>query len=516
MLKKIIILSVLLVLLSISVSAANITGAYKWLNDQKPTDVYAASLASLALRRVNGGTEFVKFLDEKKDSTGCWPSGSCKPKETALATLVMFKEGKNIDASLAWLKSHQDISLTGEWLLQIDTSSTGECGVEYEGKTDKIKVDRGYITSTKCSNPNTLFNLGNCLESGLFSRKASVEFDIKCDVDGKISSLYNEQGIFYLNDDVVTGGNAKITVNNGNFGDYDSTLFTNWALKELNSNINSQIFLRKNFKDNDIKSNAFLYLITKKTLYANQLGSLQSEEGSFNNVFDTAIALLALDDGEHQTQTDLGRQFLDRKQKETGSWNDNIADTALVLYGVYPISGIDLGGSARASVVEESKETSCNNDGVCDIAFGENSLQCRNDCSCGDNICDSSETSSSCSSDCKETDETTIEEPAIKEPVKEEGRSYTFLWGLLIIILLGVIGFFAYKKFGNVLFKSDKNNQKPVFDFSKFTKLEKKEEFKEPGRMPIFRPVPARKETKSKIEKDIERSLKEAKRILEK
>ncbi|MBI2672451.1 hypothetical protein HYX16_05960, partial [Candidatus Woesearchaeota archaeon] len=58
MFKKIIFVALLIVLFSLSASAANISVAYKWLNEQKPSDVYAASLASLALRRVNGGTEF--------------------------------------------------------------------------------------------------------------------------------------------------------------------------------------------------------------------------------------------------------------------------------------------------------------------------------------------------------------------------------------------------------------------------------------------------------------------------
>ena len=515
MFNKIIFVALLVVLFSLSASAANITTAYEWLNEQEPSEVYSASLAALALRRVNGGNDFVKFLDGKKDSQGCWPSGSCKAKETAISALVMFKEGKDIENSLAWLKTHQDISLTGEWLLQIDTSSTGECEVEYDGKKDKINVDRGFITSSKCSNPNTLFNLGSCFESGLLSKKASVEFNIKCDIDGKISSLYNEQGVFYLNDDVVSGGNANIIINNGNFGDYESTLFTNWALKELSSSINSQIFLRKNFKENDIKSNAFLYLTTKKTFYANQLGNLQSEEGSFNNIHDTAVALLALDDGEHQSQMDLGRQFLDRKQNNDGSWSGSIIDTSLVLFGAYSSTGIDLGEGSLAPVIEEPTDASCNKDGICDVAFGENSLQCREDCSCGDNICDNSESSTSCFSDCKEAEETIEEEPAIEEPVEEEGRSFTFLWVLLILILLAAAGFFAYKKFGKDLLKPRKNNQRPTFDFSKFTNPEK-EEPKKPGQTPIFRPVPARKETKTKIERDIEKSLKEAKKILEK
>src|SRR3989344_1440529 len=370
--KKVGVLVLVLVLFSLNTFAANLTPAYEWLNSQKPTDIYSSAWAALALSEVNGGNSLIQYLENQKDPADCWPKGSCKPKETALVALALSKSGKNIDKSLDWLKSHQDITLTGEWLLQIKTDSEGQCDVTYtttQAATKKINVDKGFITSDKCTTPSTFFNLGSCLEQNLLLTKAALEFDLKCTFSGEISSVYRDAGIYFLNDDVVTGNQAKIKINNGNFGSYEDTLITNWILEELNPDVNSLIYLRKNFRENDVKSNAFLYIITQKQNYINELSNLQKTDKSFGNVFE--------------------------------------------------------------------------------INSGEDYLSCPLDCFCGDSVCDSSESPSSCPSDCEsisteeETKEELEEEP--EEETKEE-RSFGFLWFLLIAIILGVIGFLAYKK----------------------------------------------------------------------
>ncbi len=514
--RKVSVFVLVLVLFSLNGFAANLSTAYQWLNAQPQTDVYSSSFAILALSKANGGNSFIQYLENQKDPAGCWPKGSCKSKETSLAALALSKSGKNIDNSLDWLKDHQDISLTGEWLLQIKTESAGQCDVAYtsdQPATKKINIDKGFITSDKCTTPSTFFNLGSCLEQNLLLTKAALEFDIKCTFSGEISSVYRDAGVYYLNDDVVTGGQAKIKINNGNFGSYEDTLITNWVLGELNLDINSLIFLRKNFRENDVKSNSFLYLTTQKQSYVNELSNLQKTDKSFGNVFDTAVAALALDDGQHQAQIEQIREWLDLQQDKDGTWNKNVLDTAVVLYSAYPDDGIDLGEAAFVPQTAAPAETNCNEDNVCDVNFGEDSLLCPLDCSCGDNVCDSSESFSSCPSDCEEIITETQEEPEEEIVVDEEKeRSFGFLWVLLTIIILVVLGFLAYKKIPALKTRSQPK-ERPTFVLPKVVES-KKTEFR--GPMDLLKPIAKVKSARSKVEEDLEKSLKEARKLLEK
>ena len=547
-LKKSSLLILVVVFLSLNVSAANIIESYQWLDKQKPVDVYSASIGALALKEVNGGKEYFDFLESKKDKEMCWPSGSCKPKETAISTLVFNKEGKEIDQSLSWLKNNQKRSLNGEWLLQIDTQESGDCDVEYIKGTNTIKkkitVEKGFMKSDLCSNPNTKFDLSKCIEPNLLTN-INIKFSIKCNFEGKVSSLYNDQGVYYLNNDATSASDSEININNGDFGSYEDTLFVNWALKEVNYNLDSTIYLRKNYKANDVKSNAFLYLITNKPTYLNELNSLQKTDGSFGTITDTAIAVLALKDSQNENQIELAKKWLDSKQEKDGSWNKNIIDTALVLYSVYSNADVDLGNKIQE--IEEKDKTNdntqniCNNDGICNINSGETFLTCKEDCYCGDNKCDDSESTTSCSEDCKEetkeninlcgnsiidyneecdidVDEKCPESCNIETCQCKEEKNRGFVLYIIIFIILAGLLYIAYKKFGNNIFKNLKIKlpvEKPKFDFKLERSEEQKSEFK--GPMNPLRSI-AKLETgrKSKVEEDLENSLREAKKILEK
>ncbi len=130
----------------------------------------------------------------------------------------------------------------------------------------------------------------------------------------------------------------------------------------------------------------------------------------------------------------------------------------------------------------------CNNNGRCDAVDGETSSGCPNDCpvkteeevKCGNKICDATEDSSSCPQDC------------------EKKRS-SLIWWILIFIVLIIVAFliYYYKKLG-------KKKPKPLeFGFGTFGKNERKLE-------------PTALGNKRSVDEELERSIREAEKIIRK
>lgn len=207
----------------------------------------------------------------------------------------------------------------------------------------------------------------------------------------------------------------------------------------------------------------------------------------------------------------------------------------------------------------------CDNNGVCDYNLvergwaeeNENSVNCPNDCKCGDGICDDKESYETCPQDCTknlagcgdgtcdatagETSENCAEDCGGNETVTcnndgtcdngegcdcadckdsaicKQPSKFPWMWVLILfVLLLVVVAYLIMKKkggkkkpelfgFGKPLLK--KPEFKPIGPI-KETKLEKKG-------VTITMPTRA-KEEPSRVEKELEKSIKEAKKLVEK
>ncbi len=196
--------------------------------------------------------------------------------------------------------------------------------------------------------------------------------------------------------------------------------------------------------------------------------------------------------------------------------------------------GKDCGGPCSASCGIEAQ---CNADNLCETKFGENALDCPDDCSCGDALCDSSEDSLSCPLDCKEEEDTCgnnacdLDEDEVSCPEdcaagpdgdggEPTGGSGWIWWVILIIGVFALGGYLFYtKKFKKSSLK------KPSAGFSWDQKLSGKKEDK-----PVFEsvlsklkggksegPSPSTESKKeNELEKELDKSIKEAKELLKK
>ena len=110
-------------------------------------DIVTTAFYTLALRD-SGALDYaqqgVDFIKSKEDtSQHCWPSGSCKIKETAFAMWVLDQYGEDTSASEDYLRNaiSADPDLKDSWYLEVITSNNGTCKVSYEGSNGNVEKD---------------------------------------------------------------------------------------------------------------------------------------------------------------------------------------------------------------------------------------------------------------------------------------------------------------------------------------------------------------------------------------
>ncbi|MEK6904177.1 MAG: hypothetical protein AABW87_01140 [Nanoarchaeota archaeon] len=582
------ILLALLIALPFIIAAFSPQLGFSWLlkqgnNGNYNNDIQASVLASLALKETGAVLESeqaLSWVKSRQDEAGCFPAGSCNVKDTIFTYLLYYSFGEDTSEIDSWLKSAVSSALSnGNWWLQIATSSTGACKLSYtknsESKEKTILVEQGRFPECKSSGPDTFFDLNKCIEPGLLSNTAFIEFDVDCSELGSaiISAVFQSGNTYYLLDEASTS-TAVISINNGCFGqaskgacNIETSLYANWILAKAGSSLSVTPWLESNYNKDSSLHNSLLYLATKKDIYLNNLKALQKPDGSFQNVYDTALAVLAFKEAGNLDELSKASEWLKKQQKPDGSWNSKALDTALVLYAAFGEAqfsggvsscfngirdgdegGVDCGGllcgpcSFAGPVcgdnicdVEEDeyscpsdcrRAAECIEDGYCDAYAGESASNCALDCFCGDGTCDSSESAVSCESDCKETGtgEAFCGNEIVDSPEEEcdssddaacpglcnvdctceaeEKSSLRWIIPLILILLIGfAIYFFWFMKKGK---PGGGKSEKPQFVFQQ-------PRAEQPAaRIQLQEPKTS---MKSKIEDELEKSLKEAKKL---
>ncbi|MDP3918561.1 MAG: hypothetical protein Q8Q35_01480 [Nanoarchaeota archaeon] len=510
---------IFLIILSFSVSAATNFSAqdsYDWLSGEISSDgsynsdVYLTSLAILALDNAGYDTTDSEawLLSEMDEATYCLPGSACSIKETS-ATVLAYNELQDdtyFDLWDTWYLDTLDNSDTGgSWNLEVVTSSSGTCTISYELNDElkevEIAVEEG--TFPDCDGSNFL-DLDKCVQSNLITTNPGITLDVDCgSLEGNVvlTLVYISDSTYFIVSN-ENSGTADFQVNNGCFPkssggscDQTSTLWAGWALDKMDSSINTLVYLKESYDDTDASNAAFMYLITSDDTYLADLAALQKSDGSFDrDIFTTGLAALALSDStDYSEELENAQMFLRDEQGENGDWNEDIAATAMALYGAFGDEDItpteiiiteeeedttkevttdgcttdDDCDTDSICIDDECIESDCDNKGTCDYPdYNENAYNCANDCYCGDDVCDDYETEQDdCPEDCGETTTTTdketdedecsidddclsSEECILGSCVEKEGGSGLIIFIIFILILGGLGGgiYFAYKK----------------------------------------------------------------------
>jgi len=516
---------VLFILLLIPLAqAADTDTAMDWLKDQTKPTTSSLAFSILASDAFGSSSELKTELNSRKSSENCWPLGACGVKETSLALLAL----KQSPSSNAWLNSKKHHDSEGKWLLQIDTDGQGTCTITYSGKSVIINVNNGFISSPICSTPTTLFDLNTCIEPNIISTKDEIKFNVVCSNLGNsiISAAYNLGSTYIPIGESSTSLSKTIQIRNTYFLDFESTLYANWVYKERGQEPPSLVWLKKSYNSESIIQNALMYILTEEDSYIQNLIGKQTDEGNIGSFFETAVATYALrKDNQEQAAISLATAWLDLQQSPEGHWAGSVEDTAAILYFAYaPISETKVTDETEKKVTEVCKANE-----VCETNWGETASNCPADCSCGDTICDSSESPNTCSIDCGEPEPESIcgdgvcdfdeTEELCPEDCKEGKGLFFWFMIFLVLLLIAALGYFYYTKF----YKKGKNliaEIKGIFAKRKPTPKITQEQITKSMQQPQKRATssyqPSAPRAKTKLERDLEKSLAEARKILKK
>ncbi|MDP1760284.1 MAG: hypothetical protein Q8L01_02435, partial [Candidatus Woesebacteria bacterium] len=389
---------------------------------------------------------------------------NCRTKDTAMALIAFNTLSKeNLDPSVDWIKgSLVSSNAAGSWLLEVTTENSGACKLSYEFRNQTqevvVQVEKGKFPT--CGNSN-FYDLNNCMANNVIRNNPSLDLTVDCSAltgQSIISLVYKVQNTFYILSSTVANS-ALVKVSNGCFGrargdacDKVSTMYANWALKALKSDVDTTMYVRSVYDKLSLEDNALLYLTSKDPTLAQQVKTLQLPDGSWErSVQKTSLALIVLNDDPvaYEREITKAKSWLATRQRADGSLNGNALDTAMALYSIGEIGGtplepgtctdgvqnqdergVDCGGACTEddccsnNVLDDqeegtdcgglctrectAEETVCNNDNSCDRFAGESESNCPNDCQttsseCVVNAdCESSlgETAVNCPDDC--------------------------------------------------------------------------------------------------------------------
>ncbi len=563
----------LLSVLSFSVSADNhtnsddfdATDSYLWLVDHCEEgdcgeDLSATAFYAVAMKRSGYGNTYgmqaIKFIQsERKDPESCFPVGSCNIKETAMAYWALSEYGEDTAGIEDYIRNELDVGLADNWWLEIITTAQDQyCTIGYpkDGVQEQVDVlvNEGTFPECNAGQPESFFDLNECIENNLVNSNPSLELTIDCSAIGQgtiISIVYNTGSSFYLTEQATTAKYQTQVQNSchsksGNC-DKDTSLWANWVLNSRNSDIDTGLYLLTLHDSLKPIDTSLVYLTTsdanRKDTFLTELIDLQRLDGSFNkDNLETATAILALTASGSTDELNSAINYLESSVGSDGSWGGDELTTAMVLFSSFTGASIDLPPMSTAPSGSQAPPATCGDsycdpqyedtnscpsdcgpidssgcvlNNKCEVDFGENSDNCQSDCYCGDNICDPAEQSGACELDCGviESNPYPSEEYNTPLEVSSDG-GFSWIIMIIIVILLILAVYFAYNHyFAKKLTSSKTYKNKPVFNPSV-------RGFNPSNPPPRAQPRSARplSGSKSKAEMELERSLSEAKRLL--
>ena len=290
-------------------------------------------------------------------------------KDTSLAILALKHAGEDTEPSEDWLIAQNKTPTDLIWYLQQDSNEETECHIGYNSDGHIINVGQ---------NKKIDSNAGPCLTRAQSNFWLEVspncfdkEFLVECNKDFIATLLYKnkQSSTIYILDGTESSpafGSIKLSVKSKCFGagscDYESTAWATVALIETRHNVEEYIPYIIAMSDTNERylPNAFIYILTNYEDYATKLVANQklgnyweAKQSANNKFYDTSLALIALGSSSSE-QITKAKDWLLFSQGSNGCWNNNIKDTAIVLWALTGRAGRTSGGSGGVTYCSEA------------------------------------------------------------------------------------------------------------------------------------------------------------------
>ena len=345
---------ILLAVLPVLAQEQSVDGAYACLNSQianktsESLSLEEAIFSTLALGSKSKLTDKI----ENEAGENCWPSSGCTIKDTAQALIAYDEINKATGDIESYLLTKNASANELTWYLQIDIEdhSTSTCNIKYDERDYQVQVQEDMTLSGGAGACLSLSSSGYWLQ---VSRNChDKEFQISCDKSFITSLLYQKTGsdTIYVSSDThssaASGTNVE-TINSQCFKtsstcNYEGSLWATIALQQTGYNVDNFLPYLLAFSEDyrDLFPASFLYIITSADDQYTEITNSQKQDGyweapgtEYNRFYDTALGLLSLQ-GTSSQEVETAKNYLLTIQTPEGCWNNNnIRDTAFLLYG---------------------------------------------------------------------------------------------------------------------------------------------------------------------------------------
>ncbi len=369
--------------------AAKIDKAYQCLEsgfEEKTNANIALEEAVFGILALGSNQKLESVLSDRK-TENCWPKPSCNLKNTAQGLLAYDFLGKDTASIEEYLLKRNGTSTDLDWFLLIDITNhvPSACTITYDGSKKNINIKEDMTLE---GNP------GSCLsitQSGFWLQISKTclgkEYVISCDKDFITTLLYQKpnSGTIFVSStthSAPSSGTTSEKVNSlcfksGNNCDYEGSLWSAMALKKLGHDTNAFVpYLAATAEDNaKYFPSSFLFILTGSDLYFDSLVDSQVSSQfwqavgtPYNKFYDTALGILALQ-GKSAAESQNAKDYLLQVQTPQGCWNNNnLRDTAFILYSAWP-EAVPFSGTSSNFSGTNSKPSCTLNSGYCGSSF---------------------------------------------------------------------------------------------------------------------------------------------------
>ena len=350
--------------------------------DSKSQNTLSLQESVFSVLALGSNSKALSVIDGKIIGGNHWQESTNPLKDTSQVLLAYDRIGRNTDTIKSWLLSNKRPATDLTWYLEIDVDNheSSQCTLSYASEQRTISINQDMTLS---GNP------GSCLSvaaSGFWLRINNNcidnNFTVSCDKDFTTSTLYQRTGsstVFVSPSAHSTSAlgtttesvSSKCFSTTANACDYEGTLWAALAMDSIDQRISDYLpyLLALSESNQRFLPSSFLHILTQGQDQYSQLVQSQKESKywqapntPYNRYYDSALALLSLQ-GANSIEETNSKAYFESITTPEGCWNNNnIRDTAFLLYSGWQrfISAPSTPGSSGSAENCDDAGYSCN------------------------------------------------------------------------------------------------------------------------------------------------------------